>query len=76
MIVVRLPEQTPVDTLKQIKLIATRFPGETALEIVTANPGAGQSDLRLTLGHRWRYDASPACLAALGEFGTVEEPEC
>lgn len=33
-------------------------------------PGAWTPDVRrLRLGPEWRYDASPACLAALSEFG-------
>lgn len=45
-----------------------------------AHPSAGCSGFRpragrVTLGPQWRYDASPACLAHLAEFGTVRLPD-
>ena len=54
-------------TLEQVKLAALRFPGEHALE---ARVPTRRGLRRLRLGER--YDGSAACLAALGEFGTVE----
>lgn len=53
--------------LTEIKMVATRFPGAHVLHLK-----AGPRTLRI--GAEWLYDASPACLAALGEFGTVLEP--
>ena len=51
-------------SLTAIKLLATRFPGEHELAILCAGR-------RLTLGAVWLYDASPACVAQLAEFGDV-----
>lgn len=55
--------------LLQMKLVASRFPGGHGLTVRVG-------DRRLTLGREWGYDASPACLAALSEFGRVLEPVC
>lgn len=63
--------------LTQVKLAATRFPGEHELVIVVhessgavaGDRATGPEVRRLTLGEPWAYDASPACLAALNEFG-------
>jgi hypothetical protein len=55
--------------LSEIKIMSRRFPGEEHLAILV-----GQR--RLDLGPLWTYDASPQCLAALGEFGTIEAPAC
>lgn len=88
--------------LTQVKLIATRFPGEHELMIVvpteTCRRCGGKrfargteremetimqvracrcsgawtpEERRLKLGPEWWYDASPACLAALAEFGVA-----
>lgn len=65
MIELRVPpdlEGTPLITA--IALIALRHPGDHELTLL-----AGQR--RLTLGPDWRYDGSPVCMAALGEFGAV-----
>lgn len=79
-------------SLTQVKLLATRFPGDHELTIVVyARPSVaievdpfsgGQRSVpttpaprRLTLGEPWRYDASPACLSALAEFGEVVTPD-
>jgi hypothetical protein len=35
-----------------------------------------QAGASLTLGDEWRYSDEGPCLAALGEFGTVEVIEC
>lgn len=51
-------------SLAAIKLIALRHPGEYELTVLVARR-------RLKLGPEWRYDGSPVCLAALGEFGAV-----
>ncbi len=56
-----------VATLQQVKLAAKRFPGTHRLKLVVAM--ANGEERRVTLGYEWRYDASPACLAALSEFG-------
>lgn len=64
--------------LKQIKLLAMRFPGEEELSLVVHPPASVDGDPRvLTLGEAWRYDDSPACRAALSEFGEIEgaDPE-
>lgn len=62
--------------LTQVKLCASRFPGTHELVIVVHEPtpapeerASGPEVRRLTLGEPWRYEASPACLAALNEFG-------
>lgn len=62
--------------LTQVKLCATRFPGEHELVVVVheaspapAERASGREVHRLTLGEPWAYDASDACLAALNEFG-------
>ena len=64
--------------LTQIKLVATRFPGDHQLQIVARSPDQvirGEPGRRLTLGDPWRYEPSEACLAALREFGDVEVME-
>lgn len=63
MIVLRVAGQAPEDVLVQIRLLALRFPGDHTLRIEVADTAS------LTLGDRWRYDGSPTCLAALGDFG-------
>lgn len=70
MIILRVqPGLEAAVALADIKLMAARFPGDEQLEL-----RVGQRSIRL--GEPWGYDASPQCLAALGEFGTVEEPPC
>lgn len=60
---------TAAGALTQIKLAATRFPGEMRLAIEVCH---GEERITtITLGPEWGYDGSPACLAALGEFGTL-----
>lgn len=59
------------ESLTVIKLIATRFAGEHELRIVVATPQLEGGERSLRLGPMWRYDGSPACLAALSEFGQV-----
>jgi hypothetical protein len=53
--------------LTQVKFAAKRFPGRHRLKLVVAM--ANGEERRVTFGWDWRYDASPACLAALAEFG-------
>lgn len=54
--------------LTQVKLIATRFPGEEELTITVEG-----TERRIRLGDVWLYDgSSEACLSALAEFGEVE----
>lgn len=53
--------------LTEVKTIAWRYPGEHELRLLVG-------DRVIELGPMWTYDASPACLAALGEFGRVTEP--
>ena len=66
MIVLRVDDPLrAASSLAQIKLAATRFPGDHELQLLAGGR-------RLTLGPEWRYDASPACLAALSEFGDAE----
>jgi hypothetical protein len=56
--------------LTQVKLLATRFPGEHELRLdVRFSDAHGRT---LTLGPARRYAASEPCLAALREFGAVE----
>lgn len=59
--------ELPASSLADLKLMAARFPGQHGLVLRVGRRV-------LTLGAGWGYDASPACLAALGEFGTVLEP--
>lgn len=59
-------------SLTQVKLLATRFPGEHELTIMLDTSRAGTR--RLRLGPTWKYDASPGCLAALAEFGELISP--
>ncbi len=47
-----------------IKAIASRHPGPIDLMVHVGNS-------RLRLGPAWRTDGSPACMAALAEFGEV-----
>jgi hypothetical protein len=54
--------------LAQVKFLAWEHPGEHELTVVICGR---EHDRRLKLGGAWLYDASPACLAALGEFGGV-----
>lgn len=69
MIVLRLTRGTrPFVPAQTIAQIATRFPGHEPLQILV-----GERSLKM--GAAWRYDASPACLAALGEYGEVEVAE-
>jgi hypothetical protein len=68
-IVLRCAPDAPADLLKHLRIIALRHPGPHGLVVLTA-------DRRVELGPAWSFSASPTCLAALGEFGTVEEPEC
>jgi hypothetical protein len=60
-----VPGAAAAASLTQVKLIATRFPGEQELTVLVG-------ERRLGLGPDWRYDGSPACMAALNEFGTAE----
>ena len=73
MIVLHVHGDVPADALNQVRLIARRFPGPHALRLMVATSQAGAS---LTLGDEWRYSDEGPCLAALGEFGTVEVIEC
>lgn len=50
--------------LSQIKATITRCPGDLDVEVRAGNS-------RLRLGPAWRTDGSPACMAALSEFGEV-----
>jgi hypothetical protein len=56
--------------LEQIKFAAKRFPGRHRLRLHVRM--ASGEERRVTLGKDWRYDASPACLTALSEFGRAE----
>lgn len=56
-----------VAVLTQVKLAAKRFPGHHRLKLIVAM--ANGEERHVTLGREWRYDGSPACLAALSEFG-------
>jgi hypothetical protein len=67
MIVLRLPPESDRDTLDLLKLMSRRFPGPHALMILVGGRA-------LTFGPQWRFDRCDACLSALSEFGTVEEP--
>lgn len=65
MIVLRLsPNARPFDA-QTVAQLAERFPGHEPLQILV-----GERSLKM--GAAWRYDASPACLAALREYGEVE----
>lgn len=67
--------------LTQIKLAAMRFPGAHRLRVVAVadridvdpacGPRARSIRATLTLGDEWTYDGSPACVAALSDFGEV-----
>ena len=68
------PGAAAAASLTTVKLIATRFPGERRLTIVIPGfdfSGMKPEERRLTLGPEWKYDASPACVSALSEFGEV-----
>jgi hypothetical protein len=54
--------------LTQVKLTATRFPGEHELRIRLVDD-AGATLRTLALGPLWLYDAGSPCMAALSEFG-------
>lgn len=69
MIVFRIGPGAAADVLAHLRIIALRHPGDHALIVL-----AGQR--RIALGPAWSFSGSPTCLAALGEFGTVEEPSC
>lgn len=70
MIVLRVPGAAPAsEVLTQLRLIALRFPGDQPLAVAAAGR-------RLTLGRDWTVDGTPACLAALGEFGDPEVAVC
>ena len=56
--------------LDQIKLAAKRFPGRHRLRLIVRM--ANGEERRVTLGYDWRYEASPACLAAFSEFGRAQ----
>lgn len=61
-------------SLTQVKLIATRFPGEHELAVIVSREQPvddGPGEFVLTLGREWLYDGSPACMAALNEFGVA-----
>lgn len=62
-----------VAALQQVKIAAKRFPGRHRLKLIVAM--ANGEERRVTLGYDWRYDASPACLAALSEFGRAAMDE-
>lgn len=64
MIELRVLPDAAAEVLTQIKLMALRFPGDHDLRLLVASKA-------LVLGPEYRYDASPACLAALSEFGVV-----
>lgn len=51
-------------SLTRIKSLAWDHPGEHRLRIVVG-------EQRIDLGELWTYDGSPACMAALEEFGQV-----
>lgn len=71
MVVIELrlkPGLDAAEGLTHVKLIATRYPGAHELRIRLVD-GEGETIRTLTLGPLWLYDASPACLASLGEFG-------
>lgn len=68
MIVLRIDPEAPSTVIGELRLIALRYPGDVPLTVLAG-------DRQLTLGDAWRYDGQPACLAALGEFGTVEQPD-
>ena len=53
-------------TMDGLADIAQRFSGDVPLAITVAG-------YRLELGPAWRYSASDACLAALGEFGDLQD---
>lgn len=53
------------ETVAVIKAIAVRFPGEHELVVIADGH-------KLRLGQEWRFDASPACVAQLAEFGQVK----
>lgn len=57
--------------LMQVKQIAWRFPGVERLTILVPT---SDGERRLDLGPFWTYDGSPACIAALSEFGEVVSP--
>lgn len=61
--------------LTQIKLMATRFPGDHELRVVVRSPRTEGGERQLRLGPMWTYDGSEACLSALAEFGEVSFPE-
>lgn len=67
MIVLRIVAGAAAETLRELRLVALRYPGDQTLVVLAG-------DRRITLGPAWECDGQPACLAALGEFGTVEEP--
>jgi hypothetical protein len=62
------------ESLTVIKLIATRFAGDHELRIVVETPTLEGGERTLRLGPQWMYDGSPACVAALAEFGQVTFP--
>lgn len=53
--------------LTQVKLAASRFPGDHELAIRIMRGDESVRSLRL--GPLWMYDGSSACLSALAEFG-------
>lgn len=56
--------------LASIKFLAHDHPGEQELTLVVWTQAGNR---RLGLGPMWRYSGSPDCLAALGEFGDVQQ---
>jgi hypothetical protein len=65
--------------LAEIKLTAADFAGEHEIELVVplppaplGSPAIRPRELTLRLGPVWACDGSPACVAALGEFGSVD----
>lgn len=66
--------QQAAAALTEIKIAATRFPGDHELRLLVSTPDdylRGRVTRTVVLGPDWQYDGSAACLAALGEFGTA-----
>lgn len=69
-IVLRVPRDLPQDDLRQIFLLAKQHPGGHPLRVEATK---GPEPRKLTLGPKWAVNASSACLAALSEYGDVDE---
>lgn len=54
--------------LTSIKAVALKHPGDHELRLFVVRDG--EVKRTLTLGPMWACDASPAAMAALGEFGS------